>query len=1013
MELLSPEVKKLYFQISPKDEFEIIITPNQINMAKFITLLKYIGYQHSKNNLPIIKETVMDVNLNENNLSYRITVKNKDDIQTVLNNHYQKKNIQVFYSLLQEAKSKISDYDIMIKTRKGIITNDKYKCRLSNEKMMNPSDIKLKEEDRHNIVFRYKQRATLVLQNNEYGIIKLDVTQIQQSSQLSTLITSPITYEAEIDYSVSESVKKLDEKSKEDSINLKNIMNYLKSIIGTLQSSDIIISVSEENQILDNYKKLIYGEKLNIFQDLNAMQSKSLELIPFIDILPNQYSVTDKADGDRHFLFIVNDSVYLINTNLSIRKLNMKVENYNNTIIDGEVIFMNNKQIFLAFDILFDRGIDIRNEPSLVTRYLKLKAALEDITDIKYNWINLDPPEKFDINERLKFHGNNMEKHNDKLLKEINSDKTYIVYMKYFIFPTGGEKSEIYAYSHLMWTRYTTDLKVPYLLDGLIFTGLKQKYTRNLEEIKYQIYKWKPKEKNSIDLYIEFERDSKTKDILLVFDNSNIEEVNDQFVDAPEEKDAVYQVAKLYVGRVNRETNLEIPVPFKPDQELNEAHLFLKDGNVRDVEGNIIQDKTVIEFTYDTVENRDPKKRWIPLRTRYDKTEMVQKFKRKYGNAEKIAESIWQSMNFLIDMPDFKLMGDPATMVDHASILRSKLTAKDIAIYRASDIYYMKKSNIDKTYRYFHNFIKSQYIYNYCSMTQDKKLDIIDIGFGRGGELGKYYHCRVKSITGLDVNADGLFSAGSDSAIGRLNNFRRTKPNFPPTDLVHASFSIPIDDIDQQQKALTNMTDNNKKLLNKVANKKYDVLTSMFMIHYLFKDDISVKNMIYNINKLLKPDGYLLACLFDGDLVNNKFKEKKLVEEYYTTESGEKELLFTLKPLYDLELKNLNKNGLAISFYNSGFMDAGSEFIEYLITPEHFINTMSKAGLELVETETFQTIYELSRDFFFNAINYDAGKDTKGFLTDVKGYYDMNQSINKAAFELTKLYRFYVFRKAK
>jgi hypothetical protein len=55
-----------------------------------------------------------------------------------------------------------------------------------------------------------------------------------------------------------------------------------------------------------------------------------------------------------------------------------------------------------------------------------------------------------------------------------------------------------------MWNKYTLEYKLPYTLDGLIFTPLKQKYTRNVDDIKYQIYKCKPKEKNSIDLYIEF-----------------------------------------------------------------------------------------------------------------------------------------------------------------------------------------------------------------------------------------------------------------------------------------------------------------------------------------------------------------------------------------------------------------------------------------------------------------------------------------------------------------------------
>ena len=186
MELLNPEIEKLFLQALPKDEFEFIIDQKQMNLSKFMTLLKYIGYQHAKNKLPILKETTLDVSMSDGLNSHRITVKNKDKIQTVLNNHYIKKNIQVFHALLQESTSGIADYEIMNKVRKGVIDHSKYKCRLATENKISAKDIKLNENDRYNIIYRYKQRASLILDENEYGKIQLDVTQVQQSTQLST-----------------------------------------------------------------------------------------------------------------------------------------------------------------------------------------------------------------------------------------------------------------------------------------------------------------------------------------------------------------------------------------------------------------------------------------------------------------------------------------------------------------------------------------------------------------------------------------------------------------------------------------------------------------------------------------------------------------------------------------------------------------------------------------------------------------------------------------------------------
>ena len=60
-----------------------------------------------------------------------------------------------------------------------------------------------------------------------------------------------------------------------------------------------------------------------------------------IEQLPNKYAVTDKADGDRYFLIILDGKVLLISDNLNIKDTGIIVnEKYNKTIFDGEYIFL-------------------------------------------------------------------------------------------------------------------------------------------------------------------------------------------------------------------------------------------------------------------------------------------------------------------------------------------------------------------------------------------------------------------------------------------------------------------------------------------------------------------------------------------------------------------------------------------------------------------------------------------------------------------------------------------------
>jgi hypothetical protein len=78
MDLLTKDVEKLYYNSNSKDEFEIIIDQKNMNLTKFMTVLKYIGHQHTTLKLPVFKENVLDVCLTDANSYYRITVNGKN-----------------------------------------------------------------------------------------------------------------------------------------------------------------------------------------------------------------------------------------------------------------------------------------------------------------------------------------------------------------------------------------------------------------------------------------------------------------------------------------------------------------------------------------------------------------------------------------------------------------------------------------------------------------------------------------------------------------------------------------------------------------------------------------------------------------------------------------------------------------------------------------------------------------------------------------------------------------------
>ena len=121
---------------------------------------------------------------------------------------------------------------------------------------------------------------------------------------------------------------------------------------------------------------------------------------------------------------------------------------------------------------------------------------------------------------------------------------------------------------------------------------------------------------NSIDVFIKFERNRDTGELLRIFDNSIPDTL--EF--------SSYQVASIFVG--DKVGDSEKPIPFNPDKKSNKIYLPIVNGQVRDIKGNIVEDNTVVEIVYDNNSKLPLQYKWSVIRTRWDKTEFVIKHKK-------------------------------------------------------------------------------------------------------------------------------------------------------------------------------------------------------------------------------------------------------------------------------------------------------------------------------------------------------------------------------------------------
>ena len=121
---------------------------------------------------------------------------------------------------------------------------------------------------------------------------------------------------------------------------------------------------------------------------------------------------------------------------------------------------------------------------------------------------------------------------------------------------------------------------------------------------------------------------------------------------------------------------------------------------------------------------------------------------------------------------------------------------------------------------------------------------------------------------------------------------------------------------------------------------------------------------------------------------------------------------FEFKSTYDHNSDNINKTGLSYSAYVRMIKDDDNFDTEYLVTEKFLVDSLKeKCDMHLVEGNSFYTIYEQQRNFFENIAPKEENKLSKNYFMKVQEFYNMEDSVNKASLEFSKLHKYYIFKK--
>lgn len=752
--------------------------------------------------------------------------------------------------------------------------------------------------------FRYKKRISFV---NAKDGMRVDLTIVKSSvTPAKTFLNSGTaskteSYEIEVECI-----------SRHKDIT-NSFLNTMFNLYRAIVDEEYICSKQEKKDVLDEYTKICFDptqpqpKKLFI-----GPQPVTLERVNIVDTVKgninilSDYTVTEKADGERHLLFVdAKGRAYFINNRMNIKFSGITLKTVKNVILDGEYITTDilNRHIkhFAIFDAYYYESKSIRHLPLVGTKDSRLAKIKDFVTAAKNSF----------------------------------KEEDYDIYSKEFLFG-----SDIFEKAGDILNKSKT-AGFPYKIDGLIFTPMllgvgaiyKDQPMEKHVSVWRATFKWKPAEDNTIDFCVKYAKGS--------YNNPTINFVNSQ----------AHRTIELYVGydpgnwdRVDARSFLEnnftvksgfIAKRFNPpnviEKDISSCLWPFIDNACRCENGDIIEDDSIVEFKYDNSQSyKQEFLKWVPIRVRKDKTESYRKTKSLGGAVNDLgtALNVWRSIQYPVT--DAMIMGKD----------------KNISIPDSTDAYYNRIFQDRNLYASsemmnFHNSIKSNLINTY------KGNSVVDLACGKGGDLRKFLDSGFTRLLGYDSNRDNIENP-VDGAYKRLYKMQRGRSLKYVMLTYDLSKKIDIKSFENDndkhvaQVIHGNVRDIKLHKYQDMARDKFDLVNCQFAIHYFFESEQTLDNFLYNVDMYLKDDGYFIGTCLNGHAVKKQLK---------IASKGERNGVL----LWDITKKYQKEEGVNYGEEIEVFMESiGKTFKEYLVNLDILTKKLKQMGYSPVEQKSFK-----------------------------------------------------------
>jgi len=255
-----------------------------------------------------------------------------------------------------------------------------------------------------------------------------------------------------------------------------------------------------------------------------------------------------------------------------------------------------------------------------------------------------------------------------------------------------------------------------------------------------------------------------------------------------------------------------------------------------------------------------------------------------------------------------------------------------------------KSSIIDL--RIFHNWIKNEMFINISNKIRknnpNKDITILELAVGRAGDLYKWIGIRAKEVIGIDIDKDAIY--GKDGAYHRYRKILGRKKF--QSDLYVPKCTFYVYDISDPK--------NLDKLRYVLKDKRFDIVSCQFAIHYFFRDIIALNTFLTLVDTYISPDGYFIGSTMDGNMIRQKLNNDNSI----------KNTVFHIK--YNDSKENDeygNTYTVTLGEKDEDHYFAQNASTEYLVDINELTKKASTYNLNLLDTKSFQKWYESYEEF--------------------------------------------------